>query len=151
VVENIVNDAGFNTIRNLCGHAIERFNQHAPPSIPNGKNTIKEELKSGQIIAMEVFTTDGSGWVADSSPTIIFKYKQEKSIRMPEARELLNAAKIQFETLPFTKRWVKNISPIKFDMAVKQLVEADALYDYPPLKEKGNGLVAQTEDTVIVK
>jgi methionyl aminopeptidase len=151
IVENSVNDAGFNVIRNLCGHAIEQYNQHAHPSIPNGKNTITEELKVGQVIAMEVFATDGGGWVVDSSPTLIFKYKQDKSIRMPEARTILHAAKIQFEMLPFAKRWIKNISPIKFDMAIRQLVEADALYDYPPLKEKENGMVAQTEDTVIVK
>lgn len=151
VVEDTVNGLGFNTIRNLCGHAIERFNQHAHPSIPNGKNTIKEELQSGQVIAMEVFSTNGSGWVGESSPTIIFKYKQDKPIRLFEGRKILEIAKNKFETLPFTKRWIKEVSPLKFDMAVKQLVEVDALYDYPPLKEKADGLVAQTEETVILK
>jgi methionyl aminopeptidase len=151
VVEDTVNSFGFNTIRNLCGHAIERFNQHAHPSIPNGKNTIKEEIQSGQVIAMEVFTTNGSGLVAESSPTIIFKYKQDKPVRMFEARRILDMAKHNFEMLPFTKRWVKEISPIKFDMAINQLVNVGALYDYPPLKEEANGLVAQTEETIIVK
>lgn len=150
-VEDTVNSFGFNTIRNLCGHAVERFNQHAHPSIPNGKNTIKEEIQVGQVIAMEVFSTNGSGWVVESSPTLLFKYKQDKPVRLWEARQLLEIAKKKFDKLPFTKRWVKEISPLKFDMAVKQLVEADALYDYPPLKEKANGMVAVTEETVIVK
>lgn len=150
-VEDTVNSFGFNTIRNLCGHAVERFNQHAHPSIPNGKNTIKEEIQADQVIAMEVFSTDGSGWVVESSPTLIFKYKQDKPVRLWEARQLLEIAKRKFDKLPFTKRWVKDISPFKFDMAVRQLVEADALYDYPPLKERANGLVAVTEETVIVK
>jgi len=151
VVEDTVNSFGFNTIRNLCGHAVERFNQHAHPSIPNGKNTIKEEIQPEQVIAMEVFSTNGSGWVVESSPTLIFKYKQDKPVRLWEARQLLEMSKFQFETLPFTRRWIKDISPLKFDMAIRQLLEADALYEYPPLKEENNGLVAVTEKTIIIK
>lgn len=151
VVEDTINSFGFNTIRNLCGHAVERFNQHAHPSIPNGKNTIQEELQPDQVIAMEVFTTNGSGWVVESSPTLIFKYKQDKPVRLWEARKLLEMSVVQFETLPFTRRWVKDISPLKFDMAIRQLLEVDALHEYPPLKEESNGLVAVTEKTIIVK
>ncbi len=151
VVEDTVNSFGFNTIRNLCGHAVERFNQHAHPSIPNGKNTITEEIQPDQVIAMEVFSTNGSGWVVESSPTLIFKFKQDKPVRLWEARKLLGMSVVQFDTLPFTKRWVNDMSPLKFDMAVRQLLEADALYEYPPLKEESNGLVAVTERTIIVK
>lgn len=151
VVESTVNSFGFNTIRNLCGHAVERYNQHAHPSIPNGKNTIKEELQADQVIAMEVFATNGSGLVKESTPVLIFKYKEDRPVRLWEARQILNKAKIQFETLPFTRRWIKDISTLKFDMAMRQLVEADAVYEYPPLKEESNGLVAVTEETVIIK
>lgn len=151
VVEDTVNGFGFNTVRNLCGHAVGRFNQHVHPSIPNGKNTIKEEIEVDQVIAMEVFTTNGSGWVTESSPTIIFKYKQDKPVRLFEARKILEMAKYNFDMLPFTRRWIKDISPMKFDMAINQLTNVDALFDYPPLKEEANGLVAQTEETVIVK
>jgi len=151
VVENTVNELGFKVVRNLCGHAVERFNQHVHPSIPNGKNTIQEEIESGTVIAMEVFTTDGSGWVVESSPTLIFKYKQERPLRLPEARQILEMSKKKFDMLPFSKRWIKEASPLKIDMAIRQLIENEALYDYPPLKEKENGMVAQTEDTIIVK
>ena len=150
-VESTVNGLGFNVVRNLCGHAIERFNQHAHPSIPNGRNTIQEEIKTDSIIAMEVFTTDGSGWVIESSPNLIFKYKQDRPLRLPEARKLLDISRRDFDMLPFARRWIKEISPFKFDMALKQLIESDALYEYPPLKEKEHGLVAQTEETVIIK
>jgi len=151
VVENTVNELGFNVVRNLCGHAVERFNQHAHPSIPNGKNTIQEEIKSDTVIAMEVFATNGSGWVVESSPSFIFKYKQDRPIRLPEARQILEISKKKFDMLPFAKRLIKEVSPFKFDMAIRQLIESEALYDYPPLKEKENGMVAQTEETIIVK
>lgn len=152
VVENTVKEFGFNPVRNLCGHGLEQYNQHAFPSIPNGKNSIKTEIKEDQVIAMEVFVTDGAGLVKESSPTLIYKFKQDKPVRLLEARKILALAKIEFDLLPFTKRWLLKIaSPFKIDFALKQLEEVDALYSYPILKEETNGKVAQTEETIIVK
>jgi len=148
VVENVVRESGFNPVRNLCGHGLERYNQHAPPSIPNGKNSIQTEILEGQVIAMEVFVTDGAGWVKDSSPTLIYKYKQDKPVRLSDARKILTQAKVDFERLPFTKRWLK-MTPGKIDLALKELIKVDALYEYPILKEISGGKVAQSEETVI--
>jgi len=151
VVENVVTQSGFNPVRNLCGHRLEQFNQHAHPSIPNSKNNIQEKLEENWAVAMEVFTTNGSGWVVDSRPILIYRYFQDKPVRLWESRKILELAKTEFDELPFAKRWIKGISPLKFDMALNQLVQVDALYTYPPLKEESNGLVAVTEETVIVK
>lgn len=151
VVENTVKEFGFNPIRNLCGHGLEQYNQHAFPSIPNGKNTIQTEIKEGQVIAMEVFVTDGVGMVKESFPTLIFKFKQDKPVRLLEARKILTLAKTEFDLLPFTKRWLLKVAtPAKIDFALKQLEEADALYSYPILKEETNGRVAQSEETIII-
>ncbi|MEM5843629.1 MAG: type II methionyl aminopeptidase [Candidatus Aenigmatarchaeota archaeon] len=152
VVETVITENGFNPVRNLCGHGLERFNQHAHPTIPNGKNSIKEEIKEGQAIAMEVFVTNGSGWVKESFPTLIYKYKQDKPTRLLEGRRILELAKTKFEKLPFARRWLRGIiSPLKIDLALRQLVEVDALIEYPILKEETNGLVAQSEETVLVE
>lgn len=151
VVENIVVENGFNPVRNLCGHGLERFNQHASPSIPNGKNSIQEEIKEGQVIAMEVFVTNGSGWVKESYPALIFKYKQDKPVRLFEARKILELSKTKFEKLPFSKRWLLGLfNPLIIDLSIKQLLDTEALIEYPVLKEETNGLVAQTEETIIV-
>ncbi|MEM5794419.1 MAG: type II methionyl aminopeptidase [Candidatus Aenigmatarchaeota archaeon] len=152
VVEKTITENGFNPVRNLCGHGLERFNQHASPTIPNCKNSIQEEIKEGQAIAMEVFVTNGSGWVKESYPTLIYKYKQDKPIRLWEGRKILELAKVKFEKLPFSKRWLIGIiSPLKIDLALRQLVEIDALIEYPILKEDSNGLVAQSEETILVE
>ena len=152
VVEDTINDLGLNPIHNLCGHGLEQYNQHALPTIPNGKNTIKDEIEAGQAIAMEVFTTDGVGMVKESSPVLIYKYRQEKPVRLLEARQILKKAKDDFKSLPFTKRWLTNVmTPIKIDFALKQLMDVDALIGYPVLKEETNRKVAQTEETIIVK
>ena len=151
VVENTLVEKGFRPVRNLCGHGLERFNQHGHPSIPNGKNKSKEELEEGHAYAMEVFATDGEGLVKDSSPTLIFKFVQDKPVRMPEARKVLEMAKKDFHMLPFAKRWVaKKISPLKLDFALRQLEEIEAIESFPVLKEISHGLVAQTEQTVLL-
>ena len=151
VTETAVNNLGFNVVRNLSGHGIAQYHQHAPPMIPNSKNTIQDELESGKVYAMEVFTTNGSGVVIESSPTGIFKYHGDKPVRLWEARKILDTAKNEFDQLPFCKRWIKYISQVKLDIALKQLIEAEAIETYPPLKEQSNGLVAQTEETVIIE
>lgn len=150
-VEGVLTGLGFNPIRNLCGHGLEQYIQHANPTIPNGKNNISEELREGQAIAMEVFATNGSGLVKDSFPSLIYKFISDRPIRMMESRKILDKAKNEFLGLPFTKRWLTDVAtPIKIDMALKQLSDSGALREYPILKEISNGLVAQTEETVIL-
>ncbi|RLI98137.1 MAG: type II methionyl aminopeptidase [Candidatus Aenigmatarchaeota archaeon] len=151
VIEDVVSSFGLNPVRNLSGHGLERYNQHAYPSIPNSKNTIQAEIKD-QAIAIEVFVTDGSGYVKESAPTLIYKFKQAKPVRMWEARKILEKAQKDFELLPFAKRWLKGIgSPLKIDLALRQLLEVDALIDFPVLKEISGGRVAQSEETIIVE
>jgi len=151
-VENTIAEFGFNPIRNLCGHGLQQYVQHASPTIPNGKNTIKEEIEKDQVIAMEVFSTNGVGLVKESSPILIYKFLQDKPVRLWEARKILEKSKKEFEKLPFAKRWLTNVATgVKLDLALKQLVEIEALTEYPIFKEEANGLVAQTEETVIVK
>lgn len=151
VCENTVNGLGFNVIRNLAGHRVERYSQHAHPSIPNGKNSIQDKIEAGNVYAMEVFVTNGSGFVVESSPTEIFQYNRDAAVRLWEARKVLELAKNEFGKLPFTKRWVTGISPLKIGMAFQQLLDTEALIEFPPLKEESNGLVAVTEKSLIVK
>ncbi len=150
IIEDIVVGAGFNPIRNLAGHSMAQNSQHEPPSIPNGRTNDQTEILEGTPLAIEVFTTDGSGWVKESSPTTIYKFLQDRPVRLPEARKILDMAKNDFEMLPFATRWLEGISPMKLEMALRQLVEAGALESYPPLKEESGGMVAVYEDTKIV-
>jgi methionyl aminopeptidase len=141
VVENTITEFGFNPVRNLCGHGLEQYVQHTSPTIPNGKNTIKE-----------VFSTNGVGLVKESAPVLIYKFMEEKPVRLFEARKILQKSRDEFEMLPFAKRWLTDVATgAKLDLALRQLVQIGALTEYPVLKEESNGLVAQTEETVIVK
>lgn len=154
-VESTLENLGFNPIRNLCGHGLDQYKQHSRFSIPNGRNNIQTELEDGQALAMEVFATDGIGWVKESRPAMIFAYAQDKPTRLWEARKILEAAKNEFKGLPFAKRWLVTLkelklSQFKIDMALKQLIEVGALNEYPILKEEAGGLVAQAEETILI-
>jgi len=151
VVENTINSFGFNPIRNLCGHGLEQYVQHAEPTIPNGKNNIMSEIPEDKAVAMEVFATDGVGMVKESYPIMIFRFNEMKPVRMVEARKILEASVNDFDMLPFAKRWLSKIStPMKIELALKQLMDTNALEGYPVLREESDGLVAQTEETILV-
>jgi len=152
VIQNTINEFGFNPVRNLCSHGLDQYTQHTEPTIPNGKNNIQQEIKEGQAIAVEVFATTGVGLVKESSTVLIYRFLQDKPIRLIEGRKILEKAKADFNFLPFAKRWLTSISTrFKLDMALRQLTEMGALEGYPVLREETGSLVAQNEETIIVK
>ncbi len=152
LVEEVVVSHGFNPVRNLAGHSLEQYTQHAHLSIPNSKTTLQHQLKEDDVIAMEVFTTDGEGWVVESSPTLIYMFVKSGPVRMRESKLILQKVIDEYKTLPFAKRWLKGIgNAITLQMALKELVGKGILYEYPPLREKARGFVAQAEETIIVK
>jgi methionyl aminopeptidase len=150
VIENVVSSSGFNVVRNLTGHFLDRYVVHGI-SIPNVKNEIDIPILKGQAIAIEVFVTNGSGWVKESSEVQIFQFKEDKGYRIKEGKRILEMAIKDFEGLPFAKRWLKNIPKAKLDLAIKDLMERGCLIDYPVLKEESNSLVAQWEESFIVE
>jgi len=152
LIEEVVTSHGVNPIRNLAGHAVEQYTQHGGLSIPNGHVPIKQELEEGQVIGMEVFTTTGEGMVKESSPTLIYMLKAPKPVRLRESRKILELVLNEYQTLPFARRWLKDIgSQVGLQLALRELVSKEILHEYPPLREKSNAPVAQAEETIIVK
>jgi len=149
-IEEAVASTGFNIVRNLTGHGLGRYEVHAEPTIPNVKNNSEKKLEPGQAIAIEVFVTNGSGWVKDSEPKLIYQYSAEKALRLPESKRILRLAKEEFKGLPFAKRWLK-LPPLRLEMALRELVETEALVVYPTLREASGGEVAQWEESLIVE
>jgi methionyl aminopeptidase len=150
VIENTVTSSGFNVIRNLTGHFIDRYVVHGV-SIPNVKNDINITIPKGQAVAIEVFVTNGSGWVKESSEVQIFQFKEDRGSRMREGKKIIEIAKKDFEGLPFAKRWLKDIPRMKLELAIRDLIERGCLIDYHVLKEDSNCLVAQWEESFIVE
>jgi methionyl aminopeptidase len=143
VIEKTITSFGFNPVVNLTGHGLEQYKQHAPPSILNKRIETGVNLKEGQVVAIEPFTSNGKGRVYEAGHTEIFSLLELKPIRSRDARIVLNEIET-FKTLPFAKRWLQG----RVDMSLRQLETAGIIRSYPVLKDRG--LVSQSEDTVIV-
>lgn len=151
LIEEVVTSYGVNPVRNLAGHSLEQYTQHGGLSIPNGRVSIKHEIKEDTVLGMEVFTTNGDGWVKESSPTLIYMFSQFKPVRLLESRKIIELVGKEFKTLPFARRWLKDIgSPVRLQLALRELTNRGILKEYPPLREKSYSKTAQAEETIIV-
>lgn len=151
-IENVAKEFGFNSVRNLTGHSLDKYDLHAGMLIPNIKNDSKYQLREDEVYAVEPFCTSGSGFVKESGLPLIFRWIVDRPTRIPEARKILELSKIKFDRLPFAKRWLqKEISPVRVEVSLKRLLDMNALYAYNPLREASGKPVAQAEHTVIVK
>jgi len=158
-IEDAIKSLGFNPISNLTGHGLEKHNLHADPKIPNVEFTGDYKLKEDQVIAIEPFATDGDGMVKESTEMLIFMLVDRKPTRNFDARKIMDFVE-QFNGLPFAERWLLSDEAKKFGLpdsrfkiriALKELRERGAIYDYPMLKETAAGLISQAEHTIIVK
>ena len=149
-IEEVAIEFGFNPVRNLTGHGLDRYNLHAGAVVPNIKTHTNKIIQENEVYAVEPFATPGAGMIKDSSPTLIFRWLQDKPTRNPDARKILELAKHKFDRLPFAKRWLQ-IPQFKLELALRELLRLEALHPYSVLKEVKNAPVSQTEHTVIVK
>jgi len=152
VAEEIASQFNLKTIKNLAGHGLGHYIVHVEPTIINTNFKTDEEFVEGQPIAWEVFVTNGSGYVKDSFPSLIFEIKNPERInliRVESVRKILDYAYKNFKTLPFTKRWLP-FDRYSVNFAISEGIRMDIVHEYPVLKESENSVVAQFETTVIV-
>ncbi len=152
VVEDIVKERGFNPIKNLGGHGVAKGELHAEIFIPNYDNGDDTELEEGQVIAVEVFITNGKGYVEEGDTIQIF----QKSQGMPRTREMRQVAEYidtNYRTYPFAFRWLMKQfnSEFRVKATLNELLRIGALETFPVLVEESEGIVAQSEKTVLVE
>lgn len=151
VVEQAVQSYGFTPIQNLTGHSVDRYHQHAGLSIPNVPRG-GGKLPLGGAVAIEPFATDGAGKVRDGGPGHIFHFVAPRPQRDPVARKALEHIQKAHPDLPFAERWIADAVPAeKVAYAMKMLERSGAVRQYPILHEARDGMVAQTEHTVLVE
>lgn len=151
-IESTIRNQSFNPVKNLTGHGLGKYDLHAKIEFPNVKTDIDYELKEGDVFALEPFVTEGAGKVTESDKVLIYRWEEDKSVRSREGRKILKMAKNDFYKLPFAKRWLtQKVSKLKLNLALRQLIQRNALYKYPVLREADGGDIAQAEHTVIVQ
>jgi len=146
VIDETISSYGYKPVSDLTGHGLEQYNAHADPSIPNKRIKDGVILKSGQVIAIEPFATDGIGKTKKSSSIEIYQLIRPKPVRLESMRQIMNEIEKKYKTLPFARRWLSSSS----DPLINRLVNEGILHPFNLLKEKSGGLVAQAEHTMIV-
>ncbi|MBD3361594.1 type II methionyl aminopeptidase [Candidatus Woesearchaeota archaeon] len=150
-IQETIQSFDFSPIKNLSGHGLDLFDIHTKPTVPNFDNGNTEELKKGQVIAIEPFATNGVGMIYEGERANIFALKEKKPVRAPFAREILKHIEDEYKTLPFTTRWLtRKFGQGKTNLALKELLSKEIINKFPPLPEKNKGLVSQAENTFLI-
>lgn len=151
-VQDTINSYGFVPIVSLAGHSLEQNNLHAGISIPNYPDASTYELKEGDHVAIEPFASSGAGITSDIPEYYIYSFMNNKPIRNPQAKVLINNISRNNRYFPFAQRHVKtSFDENQFTRALRPLIMNGSIYPHAVLKDKADGMVAQTEHTVIVE
>jgi methionyl aminopeptidase len=152
-VQKTIESHGFKPISNLTGHQVGRYTVHAGRSLPNVVHISTTRVHEGEIYAVEPFVTlrEASGSVGNGREITIFKLKKRKSMRTPEARQLLQYIEEEFHTLPFAERWLRESSlKTRYKEAFAEVRRSNCLTEYPIFVEVSGKPVAQAEHTLRV-
>lgn len=148
-IEEGIEGIGCRPVVNLTGHGLERYVQHAEPTIPNVSRGTGVELEEGAVVAIEPFTTRGSGRVEESIGGEIYSLTDEDArVRGRNGRKILEEIE-PYRTLPFARRWLPTGGRV--DLGLRTLVKAEVLRNYPVLMEVSGATIAQAEETVVVQ
>ena len=162
IVENVAKDNGFNTIHNLRGHQISKYDLHSGISVPNFKSNDTAIVTENMELAIEPFFTLGAPMVKNKGNSNILHLMNDKPIRDPIAKKILEHIKENYPKLPFSKRWlvddiIKSLNPIsngafekrKVLYALKLLKLNNNIYEYDALATVDGAMVSQFEDSVV--
>lgn len=149
-IQEVITGKGFSPIKNLSGHGLARFEIHTAPSIPNIAVENDFTLKEGMVIAIEPFATNGAGVVYESGQGTIFNLIDEKPLRRPDSRKVLEEIK-RYEGMPFcSPNLFKIFGKPSTLFALREMKQLNMVQEHPPLVDKNKGLVSQAEHSVIV-
>ena len=148
-IQEAIESFGFKPVKNLSGHGLNIYNIHAPPTIPNFDTNDDIELEKDHVYAIEPFATDGVGLIQEKGDPAIFMMTGRKSVRVGFVRQIQKMID-DMNGLPFTTRWITGFSEAQIRYALNQFKLLDILKEFPPLVEKGSGLVSQAEKSLFI-
>jgi len=152
VIETSIKSYGFNPIKNLSGHGIDRYIIHSGVIIPNYGDILARHRLIEGVYAIEPFATNGSGFVRELDITTIYALKQARTKLKNNISKLYEKIYKDRLTLPFTLRWyVTSVEEYHIYLELLRYLEKEKLLvKYPVLVEKTNGYVSQFEHTIII-
>ncbi len=148
----IIKGFGYNPIKDLSGHSLEKFQVHGFKEIPNVPLPSGDLFEEGDVFALECFASTGSGNIHRGSNCYIYEYDL-KSDRVPLrgkiTRKVVGWIAHNKKTLPFSMReLLKEFRTGKF--AIRELTTVGKIGQHMVLKEDKGKFVAQWEHTFLV-
>lgn len=147
MVDASIRRDGFRPIANLTGHEIKQYNLHSGLAIPNVNDNNTVHIRSGMIIAVEPFATNGKGMIRSAKIGNIYKMGKERPIADPELKEFYDMISSEFTSFPFCERWCDHP---KAGQMLNKLIRHGLITAYPQLVEEKRGCVTQSEHTVYI-
>jgi len=146
-VEQTIVGAGFQPVRNLTGHGLERWKVHTPPQIPNYAERGGGRLRAGTVFAIEPFACTGRGFISERGRSEVFMMVRPPARARNLDRALLKAIE-SWRGLPIARRYFRQFEPETVEETLSRLARQGALMRFPPLVEAEGVMVAQTEHTI---
>tara|TARA_Y100000310_G_scaffold345695_1_gene468411 strand:+ start:473 stop:1363 length:891 start_codon:yes stop_codon:yes gene_type:complete len=150
-LDESLKDSKYKIVRNLMGHQVQQYNLHGDKSVlvyENKEN--KNILEVGEAFAIEIFITDGDGWIRAAPEVTIYSVSNPNApSRNPRVKKLIKEIWKKRKSFPFSERYVvEHLGYSKVDFFL--LLKTDALHQYQVLVEKPGTKVAQFEDVIYV-
>ncbi len=152
IIEKTIENYGYKPVRNLTGHSIDQYIIHSGKSIPNFNDIFSRWKLEDGVYAIEPFATNGVGLVKEGETKTIYSIKKRRGRLTIYERRLFEKIWSERRTLPFCERWYRdmfsNIDGLR--NTIKMLERHGVILSYPILIERGGGIVAQFEHTIVV-
>ncbi len=154
IIQKTIKTRGYKPISNLTGHLIRRYIIHAGKSLPNAFNLSTSRIREDEIYGVEPFVTtpNAAGRIENMREAYIFRYLKNKSLKNSYSKRILSYIRKEFQTLPFTERWLKEFqTSSNYNSAFSELLSSKAITSYPVFIESSRNIVAQAEYTIMIE
>jgi methionyl aminopeptidase len=148
-IERTITAAGFEPVRNLTGHGVNRWKVHTPPQIPNYGERGGGKLRAGTVIAIEPFASTGRGYIKERGKSEVFMMVAPPRSAKGLDRDVLKAIE-GWRGLPIARRYFNHLDPMAVEEALGKLAKQGSLMRFPPLVEDEGVMVAQTEHSMLI-
>lgn len=148
-VERTIMAAGFEPVRNLTGHGLDRWKVHTAPQVPNYAERGGGRVSLGAVIAIEPFASTGRGYIHERGKAEVFMMSRPPMRAKGLDKDVLREIQ-SWRGLPFARRYFLKFPTEAVEDTFAKLARQGSLVRYPPLVEDEGVMVAQTEHTMFV-
>ncbi len=149
-IESLITSTGFRPICSCRGHTLERYTLHGNVSIPICFEEGGATLQAGDVVAIEVFLTDGVGkTTATRTETYSVKVGVDLRNLDVKSRNFASSLISNYGRMPFALRWLPGGHNDNIE-SIDELIKYGVLIEYPATIESSGGLAVHFEQTLAV-